>query len=102
MRALLIGPGAIGLTVGGAVLQRADAALAVANRPPPTPRNTQFRSCPLSEKPRSISSSTSRIDFRYGPSRSFASSTLLGSSGLDGTTCRHTRLHKSSAARPVT
>ena len=32
MRALLIGPGAIGLTVGGAVLQRADAALAVAAR----------------------------------------------------------------------
>jgi len=32
MRALLIGPGAIGLTVGGALLQRADTALAVAAR----------------------------------------------------------------------
>lgn len=34
MRALLIGPGAIGLTVGGALLQRADTALAVAARTP--------------------------------------------------------------------
>ena len=34
MRALLIGPGAIGLTVGGALLQRPDTALAVAARTP--------------------------------------------------------------------
>jgi 2-dehydropantoate 2-reductase len=34
MRALLVGPGAIGLTVGGALLQRDDTALAVAARTP--------------------------------------------------------------------
>ena len=45
------------------------AALTVANRPPPEPavfRKHTFRSCPLSEKPRSSKSSTPRMDLRYG------------------------------------
>ena len=44
-----------------------DAALTVANRPPPEPavfRKHTFRSCPLSEKPRSSKSSTPRMDLR--------------------------------------